>query len=693
MKNYSIKHIKLITKFTFQDFYGAWNNLSGNFWKFIFNKDFLERFFIQKYIPYLEKKWLFNSEIEQRINFALTKIESVTQSINITNNTSFKISDLYFSYQIFTQILWYLNDYYADTGIYISLIKWIAFPCLKNKNVNLDFIDQSFLNKDNIFYLDILYPLLNGYKLFDDTVFVIEFFLPSEVVLALIVSKYIKKDRNKIVLNLSETFEQFDCTQWIDFFKVEGKVFSQYIDFIVLYRDFSQSVDMLLSHLNEEKSTKNINNLWYYENNEFIFFHDSKEKKDVDNIVCSFLENNLNQKNIYQLLGQKFLRSRLTPYMCYYNKCYFCTINSQNILKYNHKYSYEFFIDKWIEFIKQTQLKFLSFKDEAIPPKQIIYFAQKIIENNLDISYQFRTRFDKMYTKDVCKILYTSWARYCWIWLESASVRVNEDIANKGEKDISLKDKANIISYFDSAKIRIQNYSIIWFPTETKIETIYTYNFLVQQIRKCNFYTTSSNMFWLMKWSYIYNNKEKFGIHVDQAFTSNPFHLSFDFDYTNWEKRDIKFYKKIIWQIHMEQALPWLRWYNDIDYSDFRYYIEKSNYFYALKRLNEKNPFQLFENVNKNIESLGLSEKLSLTYSLSPWLMFLNESAFLRCCDYVNHVSFSIDKKYKDFFYHFNDEISLWENCNKFQLHFQADLIDFLLKNRILIYREYEVGV
>jgi hypothetical protein len=62
-------------------------------------------------------------------------------------------------------------------------------------------------------------------------------------------------------------------------------------------------------------------------------------------------------------------------------------------------------VDKWINYIKQFNIKHFNFIDEAFPPSVILKFAKKIIENNLNITYQLRTRFDKLFTLQNCKIL------------------------------------------------------------------------------------------------------------------------------------------------------------------------------------------------------------------------------------------------------------------------------------------------
>jgi hypothetical protein len=105
------------------------------------------------------------------------------------------------------------------------------------------------------------------------------------------------------------------------------------------------------------------------------------------------------------MVGDNSVFARFLPYKCYWSNCSFCAINSQNKFSYDTEYSYEYFIDKWIEFIQKFNIKSINFKDEAIPPSVIIRFAKKLVDNNMVVNYQFRTRMEKMYNLENCKIL------------------------------------------------------------------------------------------------------------------------------------------------------------------------------------------------------------------------------------------------------------------------------------------------
>gem|GEM_PF-1938817 len=119
-----------------------------------------------------------------------------------------------------------------------------------------------------------------------------------------------------------------------------------------------------------------------------------------------FMDTNFNKQNIFYLLGERNLFARFLPYKCYWNKCSFCAINFHNQFDYNNDFSYDFFIDKWIEFIVKNKVDVISFQDEAILPKVIIEFAKKIRKKKLNFKFHFRTRFDNLYTLENCKILY-----------------------------------------------------------------------------------------------------------------------------------------------------------------------------------------------------------------------------------------------------------------------------------------------
>lgn len=695
----NVQNIKFISKFTFQDFFSDQKSLSWDFWNHLFDEKILQNFILEKYIPFLKNNGTYTPEINNEIDFFLSQLSQAKKRINIIQKNNFKVSELYFSYVVFTKIVGYYNQYYAQSWVNILLSKGLNFWKIdnnlnKNRNLELEEIQSLFLDGNNLFVNELLIPLFNLYIHSETKIYVLQLFFPNEIILAMIFSHRLNNKTTHILLNVSETFEQFDCTEWIDFFWLKAKILSNYFDTFVVYRDFWKSISHFIQAFSQWKNYENITNLWFFKEDSVIYNLAEKQWELDEELVEKFIDANINQKNIYQLFWENFLRVRFFPYKCYYNKCNFCTINSQNLFGFSPKYWYEFFIDIWIEFIKKYNIKHLNFKDEAVPPVQIIEFAKKVLQNNLDITYQFRTRFDKMYTKEICTLLYESWARYCGIWLESASERINEDIANKWERHITLQDKFMIIQNFDSSKIRIQNFAIIGFPTETKIETIATYNFIIQAIKNSNFYTSWINLFWLMKGSYIFENKEKYGIKVDENVLNNPLNLDYEFNYENWEKRNLDFYKKIIENVHLEQTCPWLKWRNWINATNFWQFIEKTNYFYVLKRLNEKNPFVLFSQVNDTLKNRPMKEIVLLMFSLSKWLYIISVTeSTMNVYDYTQHTDYILPSIFEWLFRTYDEKLSLYLNLQKHNLEVDDKIISFCIDNKILIYNEYEIQI
>lgn len=681
---YKKRQFKLISKFTMHDFYSYnKNNLSSIFWSFIFNRDNFKNFLFEKYIPYKVKNWLITETIISDIKFCLSKIDKTKNDIDLVNKNIISSSDLFFSYLLFNKILSFYNDYYSKSNISISLSLWLKFNFnIFNNNFLLNNIDSNF--KENDFIIDIFKPIIDSI-IDKDTLYVLKIFWPDEIIQALIFSNInsLNKEESKILLDLSESNEQFDFTSWDILIKVNSSFLSKYIDFFVLYRDYWKSIDLLLNYLNNWRKSL-ISNIISIEN--WIFNYYKFDKNNTDNSLIKFTEISFSSYNKIKVYWQNSSYQRMFPYKCYWSKCNFCAINSQNSLDFNSDYSYDFFINKWIEYIKQNNLFCITFTDEAIPPLQIINFAKKVIENKLNINYQFRTRFDKLYTFDICELLYKSWARYCWIGLESASDRLNEEIWNKWESHISLRDKSNIINNFNLSWISFHNYSIMWFPTELKHETLLTYIFLIKNIKINNFYTCTPNIYNLMKWTEIYNNLDKYWISIENAELDNIFNLRFNFEYLNWDKRNIRLYSKLVEKIHVEQFTPWLKWVKDINAKWFWDYIDRSWYFYKIKMIFKNNPFLDYKNINDYVLSKDLNFILNQLFKISDYIQITNkDNNVIYIYDWVNQLEFKLPIIYIDLIKDYNITLSLLDNINLNNIVIDENILLFLVKNRILI--------
>jgi len=629
---YNLKKINLISRYNV--FFKNTDNYNDNFfdlwaifWNLIFSKKFLNKYIEDDFIK--EKIDLINN------SFKLTEVSNLP-----------KIEEIYFSYKIFNNILSVINDYYIDNDINLHLHLWINHT--KKLENNEDLINNIEYYEKTFFYKNILLKIFKDkFLCFKDEkiIYRLKVFWPQELIQAFILWKFLKSinKKNKIVIDFSWANEQFDFS-WF-----KNILFDDYIDYQIYDNDFWVTIQNILYKLNNEK---NIFDYW----------------------INFFIKNNFKEENISTLLWKKTVSLRFLPYKCYYNKCSFCTINSNNLYNYNSEYSYNFFINKWIEYIKKYNIEFISFKDEAIPPKVIVNFAKHVLKNNIKIIYQFRTRFDTFYNKNNCKILFLSWARFCWIWLEAATERVNEEIANKWEKHLSLKDKIEIISNFDNVWISFHNYSIMWFPWETDEEFTYTYNFLIKMIEKLNYYTCTPNIFHLMKNSIFYKEKEKYLIEIQEKEDENIFKLSYDF-LVDWKYRNINLLNKYSNDIHMRQFLPWLK-INQENFLNFWDFIDRSYIFYITKIFNRINPSKKFI----------LKENFfwyNNFYNVSKYIQFIKNNELYYIYDWLFDKKIKINENIYNFILNYNDKKTLLYNSYKYII--DNNIIKFFIDNKILI--------
>lgn len=605
---YHLKDIKTFSKFWVLDINRNIKkvnksklDLSFLFWNHLFDKNTFLNFFNNKYLKFIKEKvseddlkWII-----KEVDFIVSKLDFIKNKIDFINEKKVpQWDDIFFSFRIFTTILYYYNNYYEESNISINLRSWINY--LNWYSTVLEFINNINQYSNSKFVNELLIPLLEKNITEDKKLYKFDIFWPDEIISVSIISLILKKINfdNKIVIDFSAWNEQFDFWQWVDLIKNSWTLFFNYIDFFAINRDFWTWILDLVKKLNWEKNIEEVQNIMYF-NNEVIY-NPIKENEFNNDLFQNFIDATFNSNKISILLWEKSHYSRFLPYKCYWSNCSFCAINSQNKFIYDRKYSYDYFIDRWIDFIKDNNIKSLNFKDEAIPPLVIIKFAKKVIANWLKINYQFRTRFEKLYTYENCKILADSWCWYCWIWLESAVDRINETIWNKWNDGITIKDKVKIIHNFDKAWVGFHNYSIIWFPWETDKEAAITYKFLKDNIINSWYYTCTPNIFWLMKWPRIFSEMKQYWIEVDKKDLNNPFKLNFEFTH-NWKKRNLNLLKKFEENLHKTQFLPWLTNNSFISWRDFWDYIDRSYIFYLLKRYHEINPFYKYKNININI--------------------------------------------------------------------------------------------
>ncbi len=267
----------------------------------------------------------------------------------------------------------------------------------------------------------------------------------------------------------------------------------------------------------------------------------------------------------YTLNKQYFLPEKVYPVNiskgCYWGKCKFCDFNMQ----YSQK-PVENVIEEIKFLVKNYNARYFYLTDAALAPKTAKEFAGLLLKENLDIRYTTFLRFEKVYDKKFLNLLYKSGCR-CVSWgLESASQKVL-NLMNKGT-DINVIQR--ILN--DTAKIGIANrLTIIYlFPGETFDDFCKTINFLKKNQKKIFF--LSFHRYMLKRYSYVFNNMEEFGIHLNTNEIKSEYHafeLGIPYNQSDYDKKlhELSSLKGGIYQLPDEVLL----YYSNFEKSSNKY--------------------------------------------------------------------------------------------------------------------------
>lgn len=336
---------------------------------------------------------------------------------------------------------------------------------------------------------------------------------------------------------------------------------------------------------------------------------------------------------------------------CHWRKCIFCNIWK---LSKDYKLNKNERVDFVINRIKERKLKFIGITDPSISVKELLYFCNKVIEENLDIRIHLRTRFSEEFTEENCKIFWKAWVRFMWIWLESASPKLNR-VINKYNKDYTVDDFNKLLWVCEKSWIKLHYYIIFWIPTETREEIDLTYDFLSKNIYKYSFFSYTAWKLWFNKWTDIYRNYKKYGISFDEKekwqeiFIDNYKEKNYDENITYIrEKINLLKEKLFFWRIK-----------SNIDISGFWFFVENSKMFHVLKMKYDKNPFHDIFNKNSEITSSNL---LKYKYKKNPYLQYTKIWRDLYIKNWITLVNIKINKDLLSLLKKYNSEIILEQN-------------------------------
>ncbi len=152
---------------------------------------------------------------------------------------------------------------------------------------------------------------------------------------------------------------------------------------------------------------------------------------------------------------------------CYWGKCTFCDI-SLDYIKLYEPVAAQLLCDRIEELITQTGQNGFHFVDEAAPPALMRSLALEIIRRKLTVSWWTNIRFEKSFTRDLCRLLKASGCIAISGGLEVASDRLLELI----QKGVTVAQVAQVTRNFTESGIMVHAYLMYGFPTQTAQETI-----------------------------------------------------------------------------------------------------------------------------------------------------------------------------------------------------------------------------
>jgi hypothetical protein len=192
---------------------------------------------------------------------------------------------------------------------------------------------------------------------------------------------------------------------------------------------------------------------------------------------------------------------------CYWGKCTFCDI-SLDYIKLYEPVAANLLCDRIEELIAQTNQNGFHFVDEAAPPALMRALALEIIRRKLTVSWWTNIRFEKSFSKDLCRLLKASGCIGISGGLEVASDRLLELI----EKGVTVAQVAQVTRNFTEAGIMVHAYLMYGFPTQTAQETIDSLEMVRQMFEIGILQSGFWHQFAMTAHSRVGLNPEKFGV-------------------------------------------------------------------------------------------------------------------------------------------------------------------------------------
>ena len=201
---------------------------------------------------------------------------------------------------------------------------------------------------------------------------------------------------------------------------------------------------------------------------------------------------------------------------CYWKKCTFCDTRLDYIGRYEPA-SLDVLMTRIRSLIAETGETGFHFVDEAMPPALMQRFAERLIADDVSISWRGNVRFDRM-LESIAPLL----ARSGCIGISGGLEVPSDRLLALIEKGVSLEQAARVTHALARTGMHVHAYLIYGFPTETAQETIDALEYVRQLFEAGCVHSIAWHRFVLTKFSPIAASPERFSIRILQP-QLNPF--------------------------------------------------------------------------------------------------------------------------------------------------------------------------
>jgi hypothetical protein len=250
----------------------------------------------------------------------------------------------------------------------------------------------------------------------------------------------------------------------------------KYIDFVTL-DDGEAPIRHLLEWMDGKRKESDLMRTFALQNGEVVYFNGSTEPDypqtsvgmpNYDGLPLPDYLSVIELANPMHSLWSNGRWNKLTlAHGCYWKKCTFCDISLDYIRRYEQT-SIPLLCDRMEQLIRETGEHGFHFVDEAAPPALLRDLALEILRRDLKVVWWTNIRFEKSFTRDLCRLLKASGCIAMSGGLEVASDRLLELI----DKGVTVEQVARVCRNFTGAGILVHAYLMYGYPTQTAQETV-----------------------------------------------------------------------------------------------------------------------------------------------------------------------------------------------------------------------------